>query len=455
MAVTSFTPPTPHHISLVLLLTLMGCGDNGSHGAADADLLGCSLNSRLRVYGAGVYDGYTLYAPMHSYTTYLIDICGEVVHTWESSYTPGLATYLLENGNLLRAGAVGGPAFNPTTSGGIVEELDWDSAVVWSYTYCDDQRCAHHDIEPLPGGNVLLIAWEKKNQAEAIAAGRDPALLGAGELWPDHIIEVEPTYPEGGTIVWQWHAWDHLVQDFDPGQANFGVVADHPELMDLHAARYATGQLAGAPDLHHINSIDYNPELDQLLLSVHTTDEIIVIDHSTTTAEAAVHTGGNYGRGGDILYRWGNPSNYDAGDFAQRDLSAQHHAHWIEPGLPGATHLLIFNNGRSRGYSSVDELVPPMDASGLYPLTPSAAWGPQELFWQYVAPNPGDFYALSVSGAQRLPNGNTLITDGPGGVFFEVTSAGERVWSYHLSGDQYFRATRYGPEYPGLSALDP
>lgn len=413
----------------------------------------CGPNVRVETYAAGLYNGYTLYAPIHEKTTYLIDICGFVVHSWESAYHPGHAFYLLETGHLLRAGMVGSMDFSPPSTGGVMEELDWDGNVVWSYAYCDAQRCLHHDIEPLPNGNVLMVAWEKKTEAEAIAAGRDPSLLSIDHLWPDHIIEVEPVTPEGGNIVWEWHLWDHLIQDFDPAQANYGVVADHPELFDVNGAQDGSGQPDTGADLNHINSISYNADLDQILLSVHRYNEIVVIDHATTTAEAAGHTGGRYGRGGDVLYRWGNPRMYSAGGAEDQRLFGQHHAHWIRPGLPGAGNVLIFNNGLSRLFTSVDELEPAMDATGLYPLTPGAAWGPRSLAWQYTDPTPTEFLSTVVSGAQRLPNGNTLICDGQGSVFFEVTTEGREVWRFRAPPDMYFRATRYPPDYPGLAAL--
>jgi hypothetical protein len=385
--------------------------------------------------GAGDTSGYNLFAPLNSTTTYLTDGDGDVVYTWDSAYRPGNAVYLLENGNLLRTGNTGPGSFNAGGVGGIVEEIAPDGTVVWDFEYANSQHRLHHDIEPLLDGNVLMINWERKTEAEALAAGRDPTLLADGEVWPDAVIEVDP---DTDTIVWEWHVWDHLVQDYDAGQDNFGVVADHPELIDLNYN--APGIPVGDADWNHINAIDYSAEFDQILLSVHNFSEIWVIDHSTTTAEAAGHSG-------DLLYRWGNPAAYDAGDSSDQQLFAQHDAQWIPSGYPGAGHILVFNNGAGRpggAYSSVDEIVPPVDGSGQY-----TSYGPSAPTWSYSADNPTDFYATNISGAQRLPDGNTLICDGPAGYFFEVTPEGEIVWQYdHGSGT--FRVTRYAADYAGL-----
>ena len=428
----------------------------------------------LFVNEEGSYDGYTLFAPLQYGTTYLIDNEGKLVHSWDSAYTPGNSVYLLENGHLLRTATLPrGPnaTFGSGGAGGRVEEFTWAGTLVWEFEYSSDQHLQHHDIEKLPNGNVLMIAWEYKTAAEAIAAGRNPDVLTDGQLWPDHIIEGEPSGASGGIIVWEWHVWDHLIQDFDPTKENYGVVAEHPELIDINFARQ------GNADWNHINSVDYNAQFDQILLSVPRFSEVWVIDHSATTEEAAGHAGGNSGKGGDILYRWGNPQAYRAGNASDRKLFSQHDAQWIESGLPGEGNILLFNNGNGRpggAYSSVDEFVPPTDTSGNYALTPGTAYGPEEQTWIYTADNPTDFFADHISGAQRLPNGNTLICDGPHGALFEVTSEGEVVWKYVnpvtgqgplTQGDpvsagqkgqinQVFRAYRYGSDYAGLADKD-
>jgi hypothetical protein len=419
------------------------------------------------------FQGYTLFAPLPYTSTYLIDNEGNLVHSWDHPYRPGNSVYLLENGHLLRTGLVpDNQVFSGGGAGGIVQEIDWDGTIVWEYTYDNEMHKQHHDVEMLPDGNILMIAWEYKTKAEAILAGRNPALLIDNELWPDHIIEVEPAGQSGGDIVWEWHLWDHLIQDHDSTKGNYGIVADHPELVDIN---YVNG--IGNADWNHMNAIDYNETLDQIIVSLREFDEIWIIDHSTTTQEASGHTGGKYGKGGDLLYRWGNPQVYRMGTGADRKLFGQHDVQWIPKDLPGGGNILLFNNGWGRTpieFSSVDVISPPINQDGTYGRKPGEAFRPLKLSWTYQDLNPEDFFSSYISGAQRLPNGNTLICSGANGTFFEVTIDKKIVWQYInpvidtgpvVQGDpvtkpgdvnlnSVFRAYRYAPDYAGLAGKD-
>jgi len=415
----------------------------------------------LELSEPGAHAGYTLVAPMGDTTTYLIDIDGNLVHTWAGDHRPGLAAYLLEDGRLLRtAQDRGNTVFNSGGAGGRVQMVEWDGTISWDYAHYGSNYCSHHDVAFLPGGNILMIVWQYKTAEEARAAGRDPGLLSEGALWPDSIVEIRPTGANAGEVVWQWNVWDHLVQDHDPDQANYGPVADHPELIDLN---YISGR-AGA-DWTHINSGAYDADLDQILLSVRGFGEIWIIDHSTTTAEAAGHGGGRYGKGGDLLYRWGNPQAHEAGGAADQKLFAQHDAVWIDTASPGGGDILIFNNGQGRtdgDYSSVDQIIPPMAADGAYSHSARSAFGPVATAWSYTADPPSSMYANHISGSQRLANGNTLICLGPTGTLVEVTAAGDQVWrlvtpesgSGRMAGNSVFKARRYAPDYPGLAGRD-
>ncbi|MCX6661255.1 MAG: aryl-sulfate sulfotransferase [Euryarchaeota archaeon] len=372
-------------------------------------------------------NGQILFSPLYGTTTYLIDATGMINHTWSSSYTPGAATYWLDDGTILRTIrtelAGGGGA------GGGVQKIQWDGTIVWDFRYDTNGDLSHHDIYPLTNGNVLMIAWETKTRTQAIAAGRNPDSILGSTFTPDKIIEVHPTSPSSGSIVWEWHAWDHLIQDYDSSKENYGVVGDHPELIDINFGQ----TIISTMDWIHVNSIDYNQELDQILISAHNFNEIWVIDHSTTTEEAASHTGGNSGKGGNLLYRWGNPQAYDTGSDSDEKLFHQHDASWIKPGCPGEGNILVFNNGVGRPsgqYSSVDEFKPPVDSNGQYALEPGTSYGPENLIWSYTGTPPTDFFSYYISGAERLTDGNTLICDGVGGKFFEVTPEKVILWDY-------------------------
>jgi hypothetical protein len=187
------------------------------------------------------------------------------------------------------------------------------------------------------------------------------------------------------------------------------------------------------PDWTHVNSVAFNAELDQIIISVRSFNEFWIIDHGTTKSEAARKTGGRRGKGGDLLYRWGNPSAYKSGSKADQRLFAQHDAQWISKGSPGAGHVLVFNNGGGRPggeYSSVDELVLPVDENGDYSRAPDKPFGPIEPVWSYSAPRKEELFSFIMSGANRLPNGNTLICESVGGTIFEVAPGGETVWKY-------------------------
>jgi hypothetical protein len=234
--------------------------------------------------------------------------------------------------------------------------------------------------------------------------------------------------------------WDHLIQDVNPALANYGVVADHPELIDINLGTATSGNWS------HLNAIDYDPVRDQIIFTSRTLNEVFVIDHSTTTAEAAGHTGGNAGRGGDILYRWGNPANYRRGTTTNRFLHVVHGATWIDAGLPGAGNIMVFNNGDRTGtandYSTVMEIVPPRDAAGNYTISAGSAFGPAAPAWSYGAP--GQFYGGPTQcGAFRTLDNTTIITLSNSGRIFEVDAAGNTIWNRKNTGLTIARAPRY------------
>jgi len=370
-------------------------------------------------------EGYVLFAPMNDSTTYLIDKCGYVVHRWAGKYRPGLSVYLLPNGKLLKSGRDLQSTFANAGGGGYIEIQNWDGSVEWRFKLSTQTECQHHDIKILPNGNILAIVWDKKSKDEAKLAGRDSNKVSSW-FWSEKIQELRPIGKDSAEIVWEWCLWDHLVQDYDENRENFGSVQSHPELIDINF-----GYDKDFIDWQHMNSVDYNSEFDQILLSSRSFNEIWIIDHSTTSAQAATDSGGKYGRGGDILYRWGNQQAYKYGTNNEQKLFFQHNAHWIEEGYPNAGSIMVFNNlNGSNGvkYSSVDIIKTPVNEDGSY--NSELPFAPTSNAKSYTTINPADFYAYNLSGAQMLKNGSVLICNGASGLFFEMDSTRNTVWKY-------------------------
>jgi len=381
----------------------------------------------------GSQDGFVLFSPNSSNETYLIDKCGKLVHKWNTGYAPGLDAYLLSNGNLLSTGKIANQYFSsPGSIGGLVQIFGWDGSLIWRDTISDSIIMQNHDVYPMPNGNILVCEWERFTASQAIAAGRDSTRLNGSPIWSIRIQEIKPTGTDSAKIVWEWRLWDHLVQDKDSTKPNYGIVSDHPELLNINYVDTTVNQF-GSADWTHANSVSYNPELDQILISSRNLSEIYIIDHSTSTAEAASHNGGNHNKGGDLLYRWGNPAAYNRGTVSDRRLFVQHNAMWIPNGYPGAGNISFFNDGTGRAdgnYSSADIIIPPIDETGNYYLPPNKSFGPDSSYWSYKAPNKTDFYSSVQGGVQKLHNGNVLICEATKGNFFEVDSFKNIVWRY-------------------------
>ena len=169
---------------------------------------------------------YTFFSNFSGTDAYLIDNCGRLINKWDRNHRPGLAAYFLENGMMLRTYKLNlvGPFTSASNSGGL-ELVDWDNTTIWNYNLNTATQLSHHDAIMMPNGNFLLLTWELEFQEDLIAWGRNPnEIAPQGFMWSEKIIEVEPIYPEGGNIVWEWNIKDHYIQDFDSTKANFGSV---------------------------------------------------------------------------------------------------------------------------------------------------------------------------------------------------------------------------------------
>ncbi len=441
------------------------------------------------------FQGYTLFGV--GGTSFLIDMEGRVVHTWKLGTNPRL----LDNGNLLDA-----TRDDPSGFQGF-QEVDWSGRVVWEYKEEREGYAPHHDWvrifnKKLGAPTTLYIANKSVSHQQAIAAGADPSRGPYDGTQMDAIVEIDMQ----GNVIWEWWFFDHVIQDLDPAKANYvgqgKKIADFPHRININ--------LPGRPpkrDWLHCNALDYNAELGHVVTSS-VQGEIYVIDHDKTflPGDPAASIKLAAGAAGDFLYRFGDPARYDQGDpprilenwdnstSGHKQIGGCHDVHWIKPGLPGAGHIMIFNNGQylfdRTSQSSILEINPFVDDqgkdTGCYVNPPDAGYEQirpphdthkptkrvsRQIVWSYQSKANQGFFSHIGSGAQRLPNGNTLICSGTSGHLFEVTVQGEPVWEYinPISRElgtvkvlpdclpmtnALFRAARYAPDHPALKGKD-
>ncbi len=440
-------------------------------------------------------DGYTFFGVGgHSY---LVDMQGRVVHTWNVGNNP----HLLDDGSVLDA--TQSPGNSDFT--GFVKQ-NWAGSNVWSYLETRPNYIAHHDFvqifnPKLNTNTILYIARKATTYDQCIAAGCSTNAAytnnyNRAEI--DALVEVNLS----GTIVWEWSFYDHLIQDFDASKSNYVgaglTISNYPGRLNAN--------IPGLPiqsDWLHCNGIDYNQALDQIAISS-VRGEFYVIDHGGTfvsnnpSASIALAAGS----AGNFLYRFGDPGRYNQGAIpailtnwtesttGHKQIGGNHHVSWIPAGFPRAGNLLIFNNAQNlfehTQQSYAMEINPYLNASsnsvGNYVNPPDAGyytWSPGNntdkaprllsnqfvWFWHSKASH-GMFNHIG-GGVQRLVNGNTLICSDQEGHLIEVTNAGEAVWEYinpvSIDGIQkfkrdnwpmqngLFRAYRYTASDPALA----
>ncbi|HNQ68281.1 MAG TPA: aryl-sulfate sulfotransferase [Bacteroidales bacterium] len=378
---------------------------------------------------------YTLYSKTGDTKTYLLDLTGANYKTWTSATNrkTGYSSYMIAGDTLVRtvqnSGTFGGGG---GVTGG-VQKVTWDGTVVWDFTYNSTTYCLHHDICPMPNGNVLMICYEYKSSTETVAAGCSTSRA----INSEKIIEVKPTGATTGEIVWEWHLWDHLCQNTSSTKPGYVTsIVQNPQLMNIN---YGVSSGTGTLDWLHMNGIDYNEELDQITFSSHNLNEIYVIDHSTSSVEAASHSGGNSGKGGDFLYRWGNPASYSA--TGSTIFNVVHDAHWISsdhPEYPG--FLSAINNGGGTGGKAAIEFVDAPLNGYTYDITLGQAFQPTTYTDRFNT----SYNSQGQGNSEQFPNGNMLLCVPSNTLtyIYEVNDAGTTIWSKNISG-QVSQAHRY------------
>lgn len=359
---------------------------------------------------AKVDDNYILVNDANSNSAYIMDKRAKKLFEFElNDKRIGNDVQLLSDGRLLAMLEAEEPTIKIGGFGGLIQLLGSDGTVEWSYDYSSENYIAHHDAELLPNGNVIFQIWERKTAEESLENGYSLEV----DVFPDGILEVDPNTDE---IVWEWHAWDHIIQDHDETKANFGVIAENPHRIDVN---YITDEKG---DIMHANGITYDSDKDIIYLSANFFSEVWVIDHSTTTEEAASSSGGTYGMGGNLIYRFGNPAAYDNAMGTVR-FDHNHYPNLLTGDDEGK--MLIFSNGSQVETSTVYKLQLP----STFQLQANSDNEP-EVLWSFTNDS---LHSPKVSGAVKLPNGNTLITEGDRG-YWEVTEEGQVVWRFQGTG---------------------
>jgi hypothetical protein len=405
------------HYIFILIIFIAGCKE---HILVDRIITPPAypiLSANIEVFEPDLFENsYVMAIENGSKKSYLLDKTGHKVYEWNFDTDLGNDLELLPDGRLLGLFKISEPNFSFGGYAGILRILNIDGSVDWEYAYASSDYISHHDVEMMPNGNVLFLAWEKIEVEKANEAGVNTERI----IYPESLIEVDP---ETNDIVWEWHSFDHIIQDIFPESSSYGIINENPQLININY-----GGASNNGDVMHANGIDYDAQNDIIYISVNRYSEVWVIDHSTTISLAKTNKGGKYNKGGDLLYRFGNPETYN-NSFGERLFYKNHFPNLLENDVPGVGNFLIYNNGIEIEQSTVYELKIPAPLE----LKVDANNEP-EIIWSF---SDTTLFNPNISGAVRLKNGNTLICEGGYG-FWEVTKEGEIAWKYNGGVDVSF-----------------
>lgn len=367
------------------------------------------------------WNGYNVLSILDTPLVVVTDMNGNVVKEWEGfNLSPGGPARILPGGYAM--GTTG--AFQPHQEALALVLLDFEGNEIWRFDRNEQitlqsgetvsSARTHHDwqrtdfpagyyspafVPLIDGANTLLLTH----------TNHDDDNVASVTLEDDRLIEVSPE----GEIVWEWLAGDHI------DEFNFSAEAR----ATIHSG-VGYSDARGSMDWLHINSATYiGPNLRYEAGDERFAPDNIIISSRQTSVIAIIN------REGNVVWQLGPDFSRTPEEQAIGQIIGQHHAHMIPPGLPGAGNIMIFDNGGASGYGAPNALssngyaIYGRAGSRILEIDPVTL----ELVWSYRQAN---FFSTNISGAQRLPNGNTLITEGAPGRVFEVTAEGETVWEY-------------------------
>ena len=370
---------------------------------------------------ARAWNGYTVLSPLQTQAVLVIDMNGNVVKRWEGlNNSAGGPARVLPGGILISASG----ARPPNQESLELVQQDFDGKVIWQFSH-------NEQIKTREGSTIWSARQHHDWQRESLPAGyyspeSAPVVEGTSTLILTHTNRLQPRVADvmleddrlvevswKGDVLWEWVASDHI------DELGFA-----PDARKAIKAAQSFNKARGSFDWLHINSAHYvgpNRWFDQG--DMRFAPNNVIISSREASLLAVV------GRDGKIVWRLGPDFSESKELRAIRQVIGQHHAHIIPKGLPGAGNLLVFDNGGSSGYGFASPIAP--DGVGAFARSTSRVVEINpvtlELVWSYTNPR---FFSTNISSAQRLPNGNTLITAGAGGRMFEVTTEGAIVWEY-------------------------
>ncbi|RLE41587.1 hypothetical protein DRJ48_05265 [Candidatus Woesearchaeota archaeon] len=342
------------------------------------------------------YNGYTTFSVKYpnekSNTMYMIDMYGNVVHKWENLGNT-LQIVLLKNGHILT------PLLNPRPKAKVqgdeyaIVERDWDNRVVWNYT----NEHLHHPFKVLPNGDIMAIFWTKLPDYlhDKVIGGLPGTEAENNTIYTDYVR----IFDRNGTVKWEWRAWE-----------------------DLNISKYPLNNNGNRNHWPNVNVVYYLPQgnpfngRESVLISLRRPSTLIVVDKATK----------------EVVWEWGNG-----------EISYQHDPQVLDNG-----NILVFDNGLHRpDKSSLEQ----KSYSRVVEVNPRIG----KVVWEYKTKTPGllpgiDFESPIGGFVQRLPNGNTLITETCTGRIFEVTREGKIVWEFNTGRmvDGVYRFTQEEMNFP-------
>jgi hypothetical protein len=379
------------------------------------------------------WNGYTLFMARETGPA-LVDMNGNVVHLWKGLH--GFPAKLLPGGQVMASLGVRSPKYGFMDYTDVVQ-VDWDGNVVWKfdqYEYIEDpgqegiwMARQHHDyqregnpvgyyapsLDPkVEGGNTLILGHKDVT---------DPRISDK-PLLDDVIYEVN----WDGDIIWEWVCSEHF-DEMDFSEAARNAMARNPTMV------VGQGQIGDWMHMNSVSTLGPNRMFEEGDQRFH--PDNIIWDGRQTNIIAITDK-----ESGKIVWQIGPDYDRDQSLRKMGWIIGQHHAHMIPHGLPGEGNILVFDNGGFAGYGSPNPGAPTGHNDALRDYSRIIEFDPVTLkvVWQYSYVEAGflpkmnnsDFYSPLISSAQRLPNGNTLITEGSMGRIFEVTITHEIVWEY-------------------------